>query len=69
MYKVYKTVLGDTFLSLASKLGISSDELIRINGFSSFDVGDLIVVPNSGMFFTYIVKLGDSMYSIAQEYN
>lgn len=69
MYQVYEAISGDTFDSLASRLGISSDELIRINGFNSFNVGDLIVVPNSSMYFSYIVKSGDSMYSIAQMYN
>lgn len=69
MYQVYKVCDGDTFDSLASDFNVSSDELTRINGFSDFDVGDLIVVPNNGMYFTYKVKADDTMYSIASKFS
>lgn len=68
MYQVYKILDGDTFDSLALNFNVSCDELSRINGFSDFSVGDLIVVPNNNMYFTYTVKSGDSMYSIASKF-
>lgn len=69
MYQVYKVLDGDTFDSLSSNFNVSSEELTRINGFSDFSVGDLIVVPNNGMYFTYIVRFGDTMYSIASKFD
>ena len=69
MYRVYEILDGDTFDSLALNFNTSSDELSRINGFSDFNVGDLIVVPNNDMYFTYTVKSGDTMYSIASKYD
>ena len=55
--------------SLALDFNVSGDELSRINGFSDFNVGDLIVVPNNEMYFKYIVKSGDTMYSIASKFD
>lgn len=69
MYQVYKVMDDDTFEALATRLGISSSELERINGFNAFNVGDMIVVPNNSMYFTYVVKKGDNLYTIAQNYN
>ena len=68
VYQVYKVLDGDTFDSIALNFNISSDELSRINGFSDFNVDDLIVVPNNDMYFTYSVKSGDTMYSIASKF-
>ena len=69
VYQVYEVVEGDTVDSIADKVGISSFDLIRINGKSSFDVGDLIVVPNNGLYFSYFVKSGESLYDIARRFN
>lgn len=69
VYQVYKVVDGDTFDSLALNFNVSSDELTRINGFSDFNIGDLIVVPNNEMYFPYKVRSGDTMYSIASRFN
>ena len=69
VYQVYKVVDGDTFDSLALNFNVSSDELTRINGFSDFNIGDLIVVPNNEMYFPYKVRSGDTMHSIASRFN
>ena len=69
MYQVYEVMDGDTVDSIADKVGINSLDLIRINGKSSFDVGDLIVVPNNGLYFSYYVKSGESLYDIARRFN
>ncbi len=69
MYQVYKVVDGDTFESLTLDFNVSGDELFRINGFSDFNIGDLIVVPNNEMYFPYKVRSGDTMYSIASRFN
>ena len=67
--KIINVVDGDTFDSLALNFNVSSDELTRINGFSDFNIGDLIVVPNNEMYFPYKVRSGDTMYSIASRFN
>ena len=69
MYQVYRVIDDDTLDSLCSRFSISSDELVRINGFDSFDVGDLIVVPDRSFYFSYFVKSGDTMYDIARRYD
>ena len=70
MYQIYEIMDGDTFDSLALRLGTTTTELERINGFSNFNIGDMIVVPkNDGMYYKYIVKAGDNLYSIARMYN
>ena len=69
MYQVYEVMDGDTVDSIADKVGINSLDLIRINGKSSFDVGDMIVVPNNGLYFSYYVKSGESLYDIARRFN
>lgn len=69
MYQVYKTIDGDSFDLIASRFNMSTDDLVRINGFASFDIGDLIVVPSNDMYMSYFVKSGDTMYSIAERFN
>lgn len=69
MYQVYKVLSDDTFSSIADRFCVDSSELERINGFSDFSVGDMIVVPNNSMYITYIVKKGDSLYSIAKSFD
>lgn len=66
---MYKTIDGDTFDSLALRFDISSDELVRINGFDSFNIGDMIVVPNNDMYMSYSVRPGDTMFSISNKFN
>lgn len=73
MYQVYTVTENDDLGSLASKFGISVDELRRING-DNIDVlvpGRMIVIPktNDDLYYTYIVKEGDNLYDIARTYN
>ena len=73
MYKIYQIEYGDTLDTIAKKTNTTIDELISINGFSNNyipGVGNLIIVPSKDeIFTTYIVKIGDNLYSIARMFN
>lgn len=74
MYKIYQVEYGDTLELIAEKTNTTVDNIKNINGFkenSDLIVGSLIVVPNKNdmLFETYMVKQGDSLYSIARTYN
>ena len=76
MYTIYQVQNGDTLASVASKFGISVNNLSSLNGImvgSILNPGDYIVVPRHQMenpyFIEYVVKKGDSIYGIAGEYN
>ena len=69
MYKVYKIENGDTVEDIARKNYTTVDVLYELNGpIGNFSVGEFIVVPNQDLtnFKSYIVKNGDSLYSIAR---
>lgn len=74
MYKTYQVRSGENIMSIAEKLGITPDEIRRINGFTpnyEVSLGELIVVPsmNKSPFDVYSVVKGDTLYAIAQRYN
>lgn len=75
MYKIYQVEFGDTIDSIASKVGTTVEDLIKINGMNgnSLMAGDLIIVPNPNnnneMFIKYNVQNGDTLYMIARNYN
>lgn len=74
MYKIYQVEYGDTIDIIANKTNTTSDNIKSINGFNSdgdLVVGSLIIVPKETdkVFENYIVKAGDSVYSIARMYN
>ena len=66
----YRVLSGDTLYSIASRNGISVDELKSINNLSnnSLSVGQVLKIPVMET-TVYIVKKGDTLYSIAREYN
>ena len=73
MYKIYQIESGETLESIASKLGTEVDTLKQINGIMgnvSLLPGSFLIVPMvDDRFQTYIVKKGDTIYSISQSYN
>ena len=73
MYKIYQIEYGDTLDTIARKVNTTKDELIKLNGFSKEympGVGNLIIVPNKDeIFTTYVVQVGDNVYSIARMFN
>ena len=76
MYTIYQVEPGDTLASIANKYGIPINDLSSINGImmgSNLNPGDYIIVPkndNENLYFTrYVIKDGDTMYSIARRYN
>ncbi len=71
MYQAYKIVDGDTLESLADRVNISCDEILRLNGMdiSDFASGNFIVLPTNNYYYKYIVKPGDSLYGISKKNN
>ena len=74
MYKIYQVEYGDTIDIIANKTGTTSNNIKNINGINSnaeLVVGSLIIVPKqeNQLFETYIVKKGDSIYSISKSNN
>ena len=74
MYKIYQVEFGDTLDKIADKTNTTIEDIKNINGFNSDEdlvVGSLIIVPRmeNMVFQTYIVKQGDSIYSISKSFN
>ena len=74
MYKIYQVEYGDTIDVIANKTSTTKENIKKINGFNSDEdlvVGSLIIVPktNNEYFKSYIVKSGDSIYSIAKSFS
>lgn len=69
---VYVIKKGDSLYSIAKELGTSIDELKNFNNLKSdiLQVGQILLIPiTSENETTYIVKSGDSLYSIAKKFN
>ena len=70
---VYIVKKGDSLWSIAKKYGLSVDELKRINNLNDnlLNIGQILKVTDDYMINNdiYIVKKGDSLYSIAGKYD
>lgn len=69
----YVVKSGDNLYSIARRFGTSVNDIIRLNNLpgTSLSIGQTLVIPNnsSGSSNTYVVKSGDSLYSIARKFN
>lgn len=81
MYQIYQVGSNENLEIIAKKIGVSIDELRRINGVgenASIISGSYIIIPgmnninentNTENYSKYIVKQGDTMYEIAKNNN
>ncbi len=70
-YIVYIISKGDSLYSIAQKYNTTVNELIKYNNLSSTNlkIGEQLLIPTTeSKINTYIVKSGDSLYSIAKKY-
>lgn len=70
----YTVKSGDTLYGIATKYGVSVDDIKRANNLSSnlLQIGQKLTIPSSSGGSggtTYTVKRGDNLYNIAQKYN
>ena len=70
----YTVKSGDSLWSISRKFGITVDELKNANNLSSnlLSVGQNLIIPGKDLDATgeeYVVKKGDTLYSIARKYN
>ena len=72
----YTVKQGDTLYGISNQFGVSVADLTKLNNLSSnvLQIGQVLNIPNSSgtnpdSTFTYTVKKGDSLYSIANLYD
>ncbi len=71
----YTVQKGDTLYSIAQKLGTTVNELTKLNNLTTTNltIGQVLKIPTKQVPLNdeniYIVKAGDSLYSIARAYN
>ena len=71
-YFNYNVVSGDSLYSIARKFDTSVDAIKNINNLTSnlLSVGQVLKIPTTSTTEkTYVVKSGDSLYSIAKNFN
>lgn len=68
----YTVKRGDTLYSIAQAFNISVDELKKANNLTSnvLSIGQVLTIPKTNeKYITYTIKKGDTLYSIARNYN
>lgn len=71
-YTYYTVVRGDSLWSIAKRYQISVEDLIKLNNLININlkIGDVLKIPKSSNYLnTYVVKNGDSLWSIAKANN
>jgi peptidoglycan endopeptidase LytF len=73
----YTVQRGDSLYSIASKFGVTIEELRNLNNLTSdvLTIGQMLMIPVTGKkapiapsTVTYVVQRGDSLWTIAQEF-
>lgn len=72
----YTVKRGDTLYGISNQFGVSAIDLANLNNVNAqtLQIGQVLKIPttsgtNPGNMFMYTVKKGDSLYSIARNYN
>lgn len=72
----YVVKSGDSLYAIAQKYGVTVDEIKRANNLTSniLSIGQTLIIPTTDTepvadYINYTVKSGDSLYSIAKQYN
>lgn len=78
-YLVYNVKRGDSLWNIANNYGVSVNDIVEFNnlGTTVLQIGQQLLIPtsnnenneNSNQEITYVVKPGDSLWSIAKKYN
>ena len=75
-YLLYEVVSGDTLYSISRKYDVDVQTIREINNLSNnnLSIGSLLKIPidvnpGTGDYSTYIVKNGDTLYSISKMFN
>ena len=76
-YLIYTVQRGDSLWKISQKYGIPVNDIIAFNNLSSVNlqIGDELRIPitsqdnNTSNQFTYTVKNGDTLWSIAKQFN
>lgn len=75
-YLLYEVVSGDTLYSISRKYDVDIQTIRKINNLSNnnLSVGSILKIPievnpGTGDYSTYIVKNGDTLYSISRMFN
>ena len=71
-YDIYVVKQGDSLYSIANNFGLSVNDLIEYNNLSttSLSIGQQLLIPKKqdSNYDTYVVKSGDSLYSLANQF-